>query len=128
MDEAFDVSPGKLAALKERILRLGIDLRRVEESFTRGGGKGGQKVNKTANAVVLRYAPLELIVRCHRERKRTVNRFLALRELVDRIEMKVSPRTSERLQEHERLRRRKAERERRARIARIPPCSEEPSP
>ena len=70
--------------------------------------------------VVLRYAPLDLVVRCHRERKRTVNRFLALRELVDRIEMKVSPGTSERLKEFERIRRRKAEKERRARVVESP--------
>ena len=117
LNEAFDVSPGKLAALKERIARLGIDVRLVEETFTRGGGKGGQKVNKSNNAVQLKYPPLDLVVRCHRERRRTVNRFLALRELVDRIEMQVSPGTSERLKEFERIRRRKAETERRRRRA-----------
>ncbi|MBI5597797.1 MAG: peptide chain release factor-like protein [Elusimicrobia bacterium] len=108
LNEAFDVSPGKLAALKERIARLRIDVRLIEEAFTRGGGKGGQKVNKSSNAVQLKYPPLDLLVRCHRERRRTVNRFLALRELVDRIEMRVSPGTSERLKEIERIRRRKA--------------------
>ncbi|MBI3548515.1 MAG: peptide chain release factor-like protein [Elusimicrobia bacterium] len=110
INENFDVSPGKVAELKARIERLRVDLRLVEESFIRGGGKGGQKINKTANCVQLRYPPMDLVVRVQRERKRTVNRFLALRELVDRIEMKVSPETSERLQEIERLRRRKARR------------------
>lgn len=87
----------------------------IEESFTRGGGKGGQKINKTANCVRLFYPPLGLSVRCQRERERTVNRFLALRELVDQIEMRVSPKTSERLKNIERLRRRKARRSARAR-------------
>jgi len=108
LDEDFGVSPGKLAELKARIARLGIDLARVEETFSRGGGKGGQKINKTANRVQLSYAPLDVRVACQRERKRSLNRFLALRELVDRIEMKVSPETSERLREIERVRRRKA--------------------
>jgi protein subunit release factor B len=108
LNEDFGVTPAKLEDLKARILRLGIDLRLVEESFSRGGGKGGQKVNKTSNRVQLCYPPLEIRVACQRERKRSLNRFLALRELVDQIEMKISPETSERLQEMERLRRRKA--------------------
>jgi hypothetical protein len=47
-------------------------------------------------------------VACHRGRSRSLNRFFALRELVDQAELKVSPQTSERLKEQERIRRRKA--------------------
>ena len=108
LNEKFDVSPEKISALLERIKTLKIDPAVIEERFIRGGGKGGQKINKTANCVQLRYPPLDLMIRVQRERRRTVNRFLALRELVDRIEMKVSPETSERLKEFERLRKRKA--------------------
>ncbi|MDA8132304.1 MAG: peptide chain release factor-like protein [Elusimicrobia bacterium] len=106
--ELSDITPQKAEALKARIARLAIDLRLVEEQFVRGGGKGGQKINKTANAVLLRYAPLGLVVRCQRERKRSLNRFLALRELVDEIELRVSPGTSERLKEIARIRKRKS--------------------
>ena len=106
--EFSEITPAKVAALKERIARLGIDLRLVEEQFTRGSGKGGQKINKTSNAVLLKYPPMDLIIRCQRERKRSLNRFLALRELVDRIEFVISPQTSERLKEMDRIRRRKA--------------------
>ncbi|MHB0996662.1 MAG: peptide chain release factor family protein [Elusimicrobiales bacterium] len=108
--ELSDITAAKAEALKARIARLGIDLRLVDEQFTRGGGKGGQKINKTSNAVLLRYAPLGLTVRCQRERKRSVNRFLALRELVDEIEVRVSPETSEKLKEIARIRRKKARR------------------
>ncbi|MFA5139808.1 MAG: peptide chain release factor-like protein [Elusimicrobiota bacterium] len=107
------VSPGKVEELLGRIRRLGIDPSLIEERFIKGGGKGGQKVNKTANCVQLRYPPLGLEVRCQRERSLATNRFLALRELVDRVEMRVSPGTSERLKEIERIRRRKARRRRR---------------
>jgi protein subunit release factor B len=110
LHERFDVTPAKVDALKERILRLGIDVALIEENFTRGGGKGGQKINKTSNRVQLYYPPLDLAVSCQRERKRTINRFLALRELVDQVEMRVSPETSERLKEIERLRKNKARR------------------
>ncbi len=108
MNEDFGVTTAKLDELKARIARLRVDLNLVEETFSRGGGKGGQKINKTSNRVQLHYSPLGLRVACQRERKRSLNRFLALRELVDRIEIKISPGTSERLREIERLRRRKA--------------------
>lgn len=114
LNERFDVSPEKVEQLRERIARLGVDLRLVTESFSRGGGKGGQKINKTANCVRLDYPPLGLSVRVQRERRRTLNRFLALRELVDQIEMKLSPGTSERLAQWERIRKRKARKRQRA--------------
>ncbi len=108
INEDFGVTPAKLAELKNRVERLHIKLDLIVETFSRGGGKGGQKVNKTANRVQLRYAPLNLIVACQRDRKRSLNRFLALRELVDRIEIQISPETSARLREIERIRRRKS--------------------
>ena len=101
-------SGAKVTALLERMRRLGVNAAVIEEKFSRGGGKGGQKVNKTSNRVQLSYPPLDIRVACQRERKRSLNRFLALRELVDQIEMKISPETSERLQEMERIRRRKS--------------------
>jgi protein subunit release factor B len=107
LNELTDVTPAKRDALRERLARLGVDPARIDESFSRGGGKGGQKVNKTSNRVTLRYAPLDLTVHCQRERRRSLNRFLALRELADRVEMKVSPATSARLMEFDRLRKQK---------------------
>jgi protein subunit release factor B len=115
LNEAFDISPAKLAALLARIAALGIDPVAIEEQFVKGGGPGGSKINKTANCVVLRYEPLGLVVRCQQDRRRTVNRFLALRELVEQAEVKVSPATSPRLKEIERKRRKKARSGRRAR-------------
>lgn len=126
LTEGFDISPAKVAALLAKIRALGIDPAVIEEQFVRGGGPGGQKINKTANCVVLRYAPLELVVRCQRDRRRSINRFLALRELVDQAEMKVSPGTSERMREIDRKRRNKARAGRRAR-AKIRPPEEPPS-
>jgi protein subunit release factor B len=109
------VTKRKLEALKARISRLGVDMAAVEEEFLKGGGPGGQKVNKTASAVRLRYPPLGIAVKWSRERSRALNRFLALRELADEIEERVSPATSERLKERERTRRRKERRRRRGR-------------
>ena len=109
------VSPAKAQDVATRIGRLGLDLSQVEERFIKGGGKGGQKVNKTANAVILRYEPLGLVVRAHRERQRSVNRFLALRELVDEAEMRTMPGLSRRGREAARIRKQK-DRKRRRRL------------
>ncbi len=106
--EFSEITPAKTEALKVRIARLGIDLRLIEEQFIRGSGHGGQKINKTSNAVLLKYPALGLIVRCQRERKRSLNRFIALRELVDEIELRISPETSQRLREIGKIRKRKA--------------------
>lgn len=118
--EFSEINPAKVDMLKARIARLGIDLGLIEERFVKGGGKGGQKINKTSNAVLLKYPPLSLIVRCQRERKRSLNRFIALRELVDEIEVLISPGTSERLKEIARLRKRKADKLRKSRNATQP--------
>jgi protein subunit release factor B len=81
----------------------------VDEQAVRAQGPGGQKVNKTSSGVLLRY-PLgdeQVLVKWSRERHRSLNRFLALRELVDEIEVRVSPETSERLAEAARRRKQK---------------------
>ncbi|MBI1979280.1 MAG: peptide chain release factor-like protein [Elusimicrobia bacterium] len=114
LNEKFPVSPQKVEELMLRIRRLQIDMSQVEEQFTRGSGHGGQKLNKTSSCVVLRYPALNLDVRNQESRQRSLNRFLALRELVDRIEMDISPRTSQRLKEIQRLRKQKARRQRRS--------------
>ena len=109
------VTARKLDELRARIERLKIDLGQVDEQFIRAPGPGGQKVNKTSSGVLLRYPPLELVVKWTRERSRALNRFLALRELVDEIEVRVSPATSKRLNEQERSRQRKRRKKRRSR-------------
>ena len=103
------VTPAKRAELLQRIQRLHVDLNAVEEQAVRGGGPGGQKVNKTASGVLLRYASGGelLVVKWTRERQHALNRFLALRELVDRIEVRISPETSLRLREQARIRKNK---------------------
>jgi len=113
--EFSGITPAKVEALKARIATLGIDLRLIEEQFIRGSGHGGQKINKTSNAVLLNYPALGLVVRCQRERKRSLNRFIALREMVDEIEVRISPGTSQRLKDIEKIRKRKARANARAR-------------
>lgn len=87
LSEVSIVTAAKREALLRQIEFLQIDPNDIEESFVKGSGKGGQKKNKTANAVQLIYRPRQIRVRAQRERERSVNRFLALRTLVEKLTM-----------------------------------------
>mmetsp|Transcript_17138 Transcript_17138/g.66737 ORF Transcript_17138/g.66737 Transcript_17138/m.66737 type:complete len:188 (+) Transcript_17138:46-609(+) len=54
----------------------------LTEQFVRGFGKGGQKVNKTSNAVVLKDEVSGIVVKCHETRSLQQNRKIA-RKLMD---------------------------------------------
>ncbi|HUT86252.1 MAG TPA: peptide chain release factor-like protein [Elusimicrobiales bacterium] len=110
-----NINTAKVEALHKRIAALKIDLNLIEESFSSGGGKGGQKINKTSNKVVLKYAPLNIVVSCQKERSRAVNRFLAIRNLVDKIELKLFPLQSRLIDEINRIKKRKSKRRTKAR-------------
>ncbi|KAL2118363.1 hypothetical protein VTJ04DRAFT_8023 [Mycothermus thermophilus] len=53
----------------------------IEESFIKGSGPGGQKINKTSSAVQLKHLPTGLVVKCQATRSRSQNRKIA-RELL----------------------------------------------
>ncbi|MDY0150238.1 MAG: peptide chain release factor-like protein, partial [Kiritimatiellia bacterium] len=97
----------------KRMTRLGIRETDLEEKFIRGGGPGGQKVNKTSSTVYLRHIPTGLEVKCARERSQSMNRFLARRELCEKMAEKVRGEKSKRQQEREKIRRQKRRRSRR---------------
>jgi protein subunit release factor B len=82
----FPVSEEKNRWLKERMEALGIYEKDIEEKFIRSSGSGGQKVNKTSTCVYLKHIPTGIEVKCMKERSQSLNRFLARRELVKRIE------------------------------------------
>jgi protein subunit release factor B len=83
---SFPVSEEKIRELQERMTALGLREEEIEERFVRSSGSGGQKVNKTSTCVHLRHRPTGIEVKCMKERSQSLNRFLARRELVDRIE------------------------------------------
>ncbi len=110
----FAVSEEKNRWLKEKMEALGIREEDFEEAFVRSSGSGGQHVNKTATCVHLRHLPTGLEVKCMRERSQSLNRFLARRELVERIEGLTGGETSRNLKQ-EKLRKQKARRKKKAR-------------
>ena len=81
----FPVSEEKNRWLEERMEALGIREKDIEEKFIRSSGRGGQKVNKTSTCVYLRHLLTGIEVKCMKERSQSLNRFLARRELVEKI-------------------------------------------
>lgn len=77
-------------ALQKRMLKLGIREEDLEETFIRGTGAGGQKINKTSSTVVLTHVPTGLEVRCQRERSQSLNRLVAREELCAKLEEKLA--------------------------------------
>ena len=110
----FPVSPEKQHALAARMRALGVREEDLEEHFVRSGGKGGQNVNKVSTCVVLRHRPTGLIVKCQRERSQALNRFLARRDLLDKLEARARGVAEAALAERARIRRQKRRRSRRA--------------
>jgi protein subunit release factor B len=108
------VSPEKISALQGRMEQLGIKESDILERFVRSQGHGGQKVNKTSTCVYLKHLPTGIEVKCQQERSQSLNRFLARRILVEKIESVVLGEESEKQQQIEKIRRQKRKRSKRA--------------
>jgi len=110
----FRVSKAKEAVLVEKMKHLGLRKADIEEKFVRSSGKGGQKVNKVSSCVYLKHRPTGIEVKCQRERSQALNRFLALRLLVHKIEAETLGRQSEERKRIEKIRRQKRRRSKRS--------------
>ena len=100
--------------LQDRMKRLGVAETDLEETFIRSSGPGGQKVNKSSSCVYLRHLPTGLSVKCQKERSQSLNRFLARRLLLDKIEIQQKGLMAEARQTIEKIRRQKRKRSKRA--------------
>ncbi|MEI7899712.1 MAG: peptide chain release factor-like protein [bacterium] len=107
------ISPETVEKIKARMALASVFEEDVEESFILGSGPGGQKVNKTASTVRLYHAPSGITVKCGLNRSREMNRWLARRELAEKILEKLNSVLSARRQAAEKIRRQKRRRSRR---------------
>ena len=110
----FSVSKEKQEALIEKMDSLGIKEKDIEEKFILASKKGGQKVNKTSTCVYLKHKPTGIEVKCQKERSQSLNRFLARRILVNKIESLLLGRKAEKQKKIEKIRRQKRKRSKRA--------------
>jgi protein subunit release factor B len=108
----FNVTPEKEADLFRRLAALQVREADLVERFVRGSGSGGQKINKTSSCVYLLHVPSGEEVKCQRGRSQALNRFLARRELCERLEARRDGERSARQQEREKIRRQKRRRSR----------------
>jgi len=112
---SFAVSEEKNRWLQERMEALDIHEKDIEEKFVRSSGRGGQKVNKSSTCVYLRHIPTGFEIKCMKERSQSLNRFLARRELVRRVEKGLGGVTPENIAT-EKARRQKSKRTKRAKL------------
>jgi protein subunit release factor B len=110
----FPVSAKTESDLRASMQALQIRESDLEESFIRSSGAGGQNVNKVSTCVVLLHRPSGLVVRCQQERSQAMNRFLARRLLLEKLEEKRLGDKSQKRQAMEKIRRQKRRRSRKA--------------
>jgi len=85
--QGFPVTEKKLQDLAVRMRALSISESDLDEKFVRPRGPGGQKSNKTSSCVVLTHRATGVKVRLEKERSQSLNRFLARRTLVEKLEL-----------------------------------------
>lgn len=98
----------KYDEIKKLIDDLNVDLNDIEERFVHGGGCGGQKLNKSTNTVQLKHLPTKTTIKYQKHRERSMNRILALRELLEKLNPE-----SKKAKEIEKIRKQKKRRKRR---------------
>ncbi|WP_236019006.1 peptide chain release factor family protein [Geomonas propionica] len=108
----FAVSEEKNRWLKAKMEQLGVAEKDLEERFVHASGRGGQHVNKSSSCVYLKHLPSGLEVKCMESRSQSLNRFLARRLLLEKIEGAGGGMTKKELAA-EKLKRQKARRKRR---------------
>jgi len=104
----------KIEALEKKMEDLGIKKEDIKEKFIKSSGRGGQKVNKSSSAVFMSHEKTGLTIKVGKHRSQNLNRFIALRSLVEKIEAKMSGHDDKQTKEFEKIRKQKKKRKKRS--------------
>jgi protein subunit release factor B len=110
----YNITAEKQKQLSDKMDSLGVKESDILERFVRSQGHGGQKVNKTSTCVYLKHLPTGIEVKCQQERSQSLNRYLARRILVNKIETMIAGKESDEQKKIEKLRRQKRRRSKKA--------------
>jgi peptide chain release factor len=108
------ISQEKWRELEQKMESLGIDDKDLIEKFILGSGSGGQKINKTSSCVYLKHLPTGIEIKCQQDRSREVNRYLARKELCERLASQILQIKTKKQHLAEKIRRQKRRRSRRS--------------
>ena len=110
MDFPIDLTPKFLELATE----LKVKPEDIDEHFTRGGGPGGQKINKTSSCVELTHTPTDTTVRVQKHREQSANRISAYKLLLLKIEENIKGKESALAQKRFKIRKQKQRRSRKS--------------
>lgn len=79
------VTKDNFEILKKKLETIGIGEENLKESFIKGSGNGGQKINKTNNCVMLKCIPHNIVIRCQKYRCLQKNRIHAREILYNKV-------------------------------------------
>lgn len=113
MADSILLSPETIDKIRAKMEVAGVVEDDLEETFVRGGGSGGQKINKTSSCVRLVHKETGVSVKCQETRSREANRWLARRALAEKLLEQAESEESERIRAAEKIRRQKRRRSRR---------------
>lgn len=71
----------------QKLKQLILNDKDIEETFVRGSGAGGQKINKTSNRVVLVHLPSGVRVECQETRSLQQNRKIGRKRLLEKLDL-----------------------------------------
>lgn len=110
------MGPGqeKIDALNRRMEKLNIGKQDLEEKFIKSSGRGGQKVNKSSSAVFLKHLPTGISVKYGKDRSLHLNRFMAMRLLVEKLEARITGKKTAKEARGEKIKKQKMKRKKRS--------------
>ncbi|RHZ63842.1 hypothetical protein Glove_327g31 [Diversispora epigaea] len=96
-------------------IEIKLDEKDLIESFVKGSGHGGQKINTTSNCVDLRHIPTGIRVQCQETRSLQQNRLIAKKILIKKLDDHFNGHLSKSAIKREKIKKREAKKRKRAR-------------